>query len=183
MTLRRPLPAGCMHVVAGFALVWAAAWAFGIRVNTSASLPTGLWLEKRVPPGALKRGVVITLCPSDTSAFRLARDRGYIGAGWCPHEYEPLLKPVVATAGDEVSLTAAGIDVNGVHLPNSVSLKYDSARRPMPGISFGKYTVLPGTVWVISSYNSGSFDSRYFGPVSISNIRSLAIPLWVRGQR
>jgi type IV secretory pathway protease TraF len=29
-----------------------------------------------------------------------------------------------------------------------------------------------GTVWVISSFNSRSFDSRYFGPIPASSIRS-----------
>jgi conjugative transfer signal peptidase TraF len=183
MTLRPPLPAWCLHIVAWFALAWAAAWLFGIRVNTSASLPTGFWLETGSPTstGGLKRGAIVTFCPSDAPAFRLAKQRGYIGAGWCPHAYQPLFKPVVAIAGDQVSVSPVGIEVNGVHIANSAPLDADNARRPLPTLRFGRYTVAPGSVWVVSSYNSRSFDSRYFGSVEIANVRSIVVPLWVRG--
>jgi hypothetical protein len=36
---------------------------------------------------------------------------------------------------------------------------------------FGAYRVETATVWVISSYNPRSFDSRYFGPVNEDRIR------------
>lgn len=182
MTTRLPLPKWSLHMLGLIGLLWAAAWLLGIRVNTSASLPTGLWLEKgSLASGVLPRGAVVTFCPSDGPAFRLAKERGYVGGGWCPHAYEPLFKPVVAIAGDRVSVSPAGIDVNGVHIANSVPLRADNVQRPLPAIPYGRYIVAPGFVWVVSSYNSRSFDSRYFGSVEISNIRSIVVPLWVRG--
>jgi type IV secretory pathway protease TraF len=39
--------------------------------------------------------------------------------------------------------------------------------------------VAKGEVWVISSYNPLSFDSRYFGPVPISRIEGFARPLFI----
>ena len=37
---------------------------------------------------------------------------------------------------------------------------------------------LTGTVWVASSFNSRSFDSRYFGPISESAIKHRLVPIW-----
>jgi conjugative transfer signal peptidase TraF len=182
MTARLPLPMWSLHVLAWVVLLWAAAWLSGIRVNTSASLPTGLWVEKGPPAnGVLTRGVIVTFCPADAPPFRLAKQRGYVGGGWCPYGYQPLFKPIAAIAGDQVSIGPAGIEVNGVHIPNSAPLRADNALRPLPTLPYGTYTVSPGSVWVVSSYNRRSFDSRYFGSVEISNVRSIVIPLWVRG--
>jgi hypothetical protein len=36
-------------------------------------------------------------------------------------------------------------------------------------------------VWLLSSYDPGSFDSRYFGPVPAANIRGQAIPVLIAG--
>ena len=36
-----------------------------------------------------------------------------------------------------------------------------------------------GVVWVASTYNRGSYDSRYMGPISISQIRARLRPLWL----
>jgi conjugative transfer signal peptidase TraF len=184
MNTLRPLPTWSLYVAGCFALLWATAWLIGIRVNTSASLPTGLWLERGSPPlyGKSIRGAVVIFCPSDVPAFRLAKQRGYVGAGLCPHAYQPLFKPVVAVAGDLVSLSPEGIDVNGVHIFNSTPLRLDNARRVLPNPPYGNYTVSPGTVWVVSSYNSRSFDSRYFGSIAVANIRSIVVPLWIRGR-
>jgi conjugative transfer signal peptidase TraF len=183
MSKCQSLPKLTLQITGLFALLWAATWACGVRVNTSASLPMGLWVESaRLPSnGLLTRGAIVTFCPSDAPPFRLAKQRGYIGGGWCPHEYQPLFKPIAAVAGDQVSISPAGIDVNGVHIANSAPLRADNTRQPLPTPRYGKYIVQPGSIWLVSSYNSRSFDSRYFGSVQISNVRSIVVPLWVRG--
>src|SRR6266404_5862589 len=43
---------------------------------------------------------------------------------------------------------------------------------------YGTYKVEPGTVWVVSSFNSYSFDSRYYGAIPTSAIRHHLRPLW-----
>jgi type IV secretory pathway protease TraF len=50
---------------------------------------------------------------------------------------------------------------------------------PSPGAGANDVIVAKGEVWVISSYNPLSFDSRYFGPIPISKIEGLARPLFV----
>lgn len=143
----------------------------GIRINGSPSLPVGIYITSRNPKANL-----IEFCPAKPFA-RLAIARGYREEGNCPDGATPLLKPVVARAGDVVMLSSEGIRVNGGLLPNTAPLKTDSHGRPLPAWPLGCYHVTPGTVWVASSHNPRSFDSRYFGPVLTSSIRNYVRPL------
>jgi len=97
----------------------------------------------------------------------------------CGDGYAPLVKPIAARAGDTVTLSQAGVAVNGKLLQNSKQYPKDGIGRPMPMVPFGTYAVLPGTVWVISSYNRFSFDSRYFGPVNLDEKVRYAKLFWL----
>ena len=87
------------------------------------------------------------------------------------------MKPIVAVAGDTVEVTLHGVAINGGLLPNSAALPLDTENRPLQHWPYNTYRVAPSTVWVISSFNARSFDSRYFGPVPIASIRSHLRPL------
>jgi conjugative transfer signal peptidase TraF len=161
-----------------FAALILCAHSAGLRVNESPSLPIGIW---RVSPleRDLRRGDIISFCPPDTPAFREAWRRGYLSTGHCEGGYEPLLKPVAAIAGDRVSGTDDGISINGRLIASSKRLNRDGLGRILPSPGARDVIVAKGEVWVISSYNPLSFDSRYFGPVPISSIVGLALPLFV----
>ena len=78
-----------------------------------------------------------------------------------------------------MSHTDQGIRINRRLIVNSKSLLRDRSGRPLPGTTANDVIVAKGEVWVISSYNPLSFDSRYFGPIPISSIEGLARPLFV----
>lgn len=143
----------------------------GIRISASASLPLGLYIVTTDPKASL-----VEFCLEEPFGS-LAVSRGYRSQGSCPDGASPLMKPVVARAGDFVRVTERGLLVNGKLLPNTASRKTDTIGRPMHSWPVGNYTVAPGTVWVASSHNSRSFDSRYFGPVAVSSIRVHLRPL------
>jgi conjugative transfer signal peptidase TraF len=149
----------------------AAAWA-GLRFNDSPSMPTGLYVRTPSDPSAS----LIVFCPAEPFAH-LSAERGYRSRGNCPDGAEPLAKPIAARPGDIVKLSATGMAVNSRLLPNTAPLVTDTAGRPLPHWPFGRYVVAPGAVWVASSYNSRSFDSRYFGPVEASEVREHVRPL------
>ena len=161
-----------------FAALILCAHSAGLRVNESPSLPIGIW---RVSPleRDMRRGDFVSFCPPDTPAFREARRRSYVGRGLCDGGYEPLLKPVAAIAGDRLSRAEEGVSINGRLIANSKSLGRDGSGRTLPSPVASNLVVAKGEVWVISSYNPLSFDSRYFGPVPISSIEGLALPLFV----
>jgi conjugative transfer signal peptidase TraF len=143
----------------------------GLRINASTSLPLGLYVTTNDSGADLAE-----FCPPEPFA-RLATEKGYRGAGSCPDGAAPLLKPVAARAGDLVELSNAGIFVNGRLLARTAPLNQDTHGRPLNPWSFGKYIVAPGTVWVASTFNARSFDSRYFGPIHIESVRDRVRPL------
>lgn len=162
--------------VAGFllALVASAMAVAGIRINTSYSLPLGLYIATSDPTANL-----IEFCPVGVYAVE-SGVRGYRTRGTaCPDGAVPLLKPIVALPGDEVAVTADGITVNGRRLPKTAALSRDAAGRSLTRWPNGVYDVRPGSVWVASTYNRGSYDSRYMGPIPVSQIRARLRPLWV----
>jgi conjugative transfer signal peptidase TraF len=159
--LRGALPA--VIVVAGVCLSFQIG---GIRVNASTSLPLGLYKVTANPSEKL-----VEFCPAEPFAS-LSAIRRYRGKGDCPDGAEPLMKPVVAVEGDIVEISNRGVTVNGKLLPNSAARPFDRQNQPLAHWPFGTYRVAVGTVWVISSFNSRSFDSRYFGPILASSIRA-----------
>lgn len=149
----------------------------GIRVNTTPSMSAGLW---RVAEAAdLHRGDVAILCLQGAETVQIGRFRGYIGHGSCSNDTEPLVKPVVAVAGDRVTVAADGIAVNDSPLPNTAQLAQDTSGRPLPAWPAGTYAVLPGQVWVIASRVSNSWDSRYWGPIPVSSVIGVTHPVAV----
>jgi conjugative transfer signal peptidase TraF len=157
----------------GFTGPFVAATELGIRINTSPSLPLGLYRGTSDPHARL-----VEFCPEEPYA-RFAIERGYRSAGNCPDGAAPLMKPVVADAGDIVNVSQAGISVNGNLLPNTAPKRMDRRNRLMPAGPLGTCRVSAGFVWVASSYNSWSYDSRYFGSIPLSSIRNYMEPFFV----
>jgi conjugative transfer signal peptidase TraF len=143
----------------------------GIRINTSPSLPLGLYIVTSNAGANL-----VEFCPVQPFAS-LAILRGYRDQGACQDGGSPLLKPIVAKPGDLVQFSERGISVNSKLLPNTEPLTKDTKGRTLKSWPFGRYAVQPGSVWVGSSYNRRSFDSRYFGPIPTNTIRKHLRPL------
>jgi conjugative transfer signal peptidase TraF len=148
----------------------------GLRINTSPSLPVGLYVTTADPNASL-----VEFCPVEPYA-QLAIVRGYRSAGNCRDGAAPLLKPVVAKAGDMVDVSQTGIAVNGKRIPNTAPVGTDTRGRQLLQWPSGSYLVKPGEVWVASSFNRRSFDSRYFGPIPTIAIRDRLRPLLTGGK-
>ena len=148
----------------------------GLRFNTSPSLPVGLYVTT-----ADARSRLVEFCPPEPYA-RLAIVRGYRDAGNCSDGAAPLLKPVVAEVGDIVEVVPTGLVVNGHSIQNTAAIRTDTKGRPLNPWPSGRYEVKAGTIWVVSSYHSRSFDSRYFGPIATWTIRDRVKPLMTGGK-
>ena len=153
----------------GASVVAASAW--GLRVNLTPSLPLGLYTKD-------PHGPLVEFCPPGLAA-EVSAIRGYRGLGVCPDRHAPLLKHVVGRAGDVVDIDRTGMRVNGRALPNTQPHPRDHRGRSLEAYPPGRYRVAPGTLWVASTWNDGSFDSRYFGPIPAATVRSRLAPLWV----
>jgi conjugative transfer signal peptidase TraF len=155
----------------------AAGDAAGLRLNTTGSMPRGLWRVRAGQP--VERGEVVVICPPNRADIRQAARRGYIPAGPCPGGYEPLIKPVAALAGDVVTVTPKGVVVDGSPEANTTPLTHDATGRTLHAFPGGSYRVPHGELWLVSGHDPRSFDSRYFGAVPATNIIGVARPLWV----
>lgn len=81
-----------------------------------------------------------------------------------------LIKRVIATAGQQVDLKDGSVYVDGTKLEEP----YTDEKQSLPlsnerDISY-PYTVPEGSIWVMGDNRTNSSDSRYFGPVPLSNV-------------
>lgn len=88
-----------------------------------------------------------------------------------------MMKRVWAVAGDKVTWGEEGIAVNGEVLPASAPRKVDSAGRALPRYTFSDYTLKESELRLMSDVSWASFDSRYFGPVDIGQVRGVVRPV------
>ena len=158
---------------APFFLAYTAFRLFGIRINLTSSLERGFYVVSRRPSATL-----VEFCPQGEAAT-VSLERGYrTPGGTCPDGGSPLLKPIAAVGGDRVEVTANGIRVNGKVISNSGAHLRDHRGRQLDPWPNGEYIVPAGMVWVISDFNSWSFDSRYFGPIPCALVQHRLRPLW-----
>src|SRR6478609_8277210 len=104
-------------------LLGAAFQVAGARINTSKSIPVGLYWTTSAP---MAKGAYVLVCPPPSGVFNEARARGYIWAGFCPGDYGYLMKQVAATARDSVTVTSEGVRVNGERWPQSAPRQADN---------------------------------------------------------
>ena len=150
-------------------LLGAACQMAGARINTSKSIPVGLYWTTR---GPMDKGAYVLACPPPSGVFNEARERGYIGAGFCPGGYGYLMKQVAATARDTVTVTSEGIHVNGERWPQSMIHLADKAGRLLPRFQADGYVLGHEEVLLMSDGSTTSFDGRYFGLVSRAQLQT-----------
>jgi conjugative transfer signal peptidase TraF len=146
--------------------------ASSLRVNLGSSMPRGLYRLTSFPP---LRGSLVSFC-IEPSRAAIAIERGYVSAGRCPSGAEPLLKRVVAVAGDVVTSSKRSVEVNGTLIAGSATLSRDSSGRPLAHHPFGLHRLAQGELWVFSP-TTRSWDSRYFGPVRGHQVVAVVEPL------
>ncbi|RUV66111.1 conjugative transfer signal peptidase TraF [Mesorhizobium sp. M5C.F.Cr.IN.023.01.1.1] len=158
--------------VAGLVALAGIAWLGGLRLNLTRSYPLGLWRIERLerPPAV---GDLIFICPPDTAAFRMARQRFYLGQGLCPGWFSPLIKTVVATEGQAIAI-GAEVSIDGRILPHSDVQPGDAAGRALTAFAGGQ---IPAGFLFLHSDFAGSYDSRYFGPIPAAGLLGRAHPL------
>lgn len=160
--------AGAVVLVLG-----AACYAAGGRINTTKSIPVGLYWTTRAP---VEKGAYVLWCPPKVDVFDYAKERGYIGAGFCTGGYGYVMKRVLGVKADAVAVANDGVRVNGVLLPHSAPIKADRAGRPLPRYQ-NSYTLSDSEVLLMSDVSATSFDGRYFGPISRCQIKTVIRPV------
>ena len=146
----------------------------GIRINTSPSIPVGIyWMTQR----PIQVGEYVIFCPPNRPVFQEAFARGYIHAGFCPGGLGYMMKKVLAARGDTVSFTPNGVRVNGEHLPYSKPQKRDGSGRALSGWRVNNVALNASELLLMTDQSVLSFDARYFGPINKNRVKAVVIPL------
>ncbi|MDN7880064.1 conjugative transfer signal peptidase TraF [Burkholderia aenigmatica] len=149
-------------------------YASGARINTTESIPVGLYWTAKQP---IEKGSYVMFCPPRRALFDEAMERGYIGAGFCDGGYGYMMKRVLAAKGDSVTSNTHGVFVNGVQVPHSVPLVADDAGRPLPRFGVAERRLSKNELLLMSDVCDASFDGRYFGPVERTQIKWVVRPV------
>ncbi len=147
----------------------------GIRINVTPSYPRGFWKFTKIE-SSLENGRFIAACPQNNIVVQMALDRRYLGRGSCG-SMVPLIKQIVAGPHSKIEVNPRGVLVDGVLLPNSKAYAQDADGLSLPIYEGG--TLHADEYLIMSDWNAGSFDGRYFGPVVRSDIIAFAAPIWV----
>lgn len=142
-------------------------------INISASLPYGLY-QTVATGGVYTRGNLILSCLPDAAA-KLAAARGYTAFGACSFNTAPVGKYIAALPGDAVSISAAGVRVNGTLLNASTPALHDAQGRALAPAKLQRR--LREHEYLLLNPLPGSFDSRYCGIVRDELFKARLQPL------
>lgn len=135
--------------------------------NSTPSVPRGLY---RLQAHATVRVTTLVAAqPPEPLATALALN-GYLPLG------VPLLKRVLALAGQTVCRDGHTIVVDTVALPSTAQAR-DGRGRPLPSWR-GCYLIADDEVFLMNWDSDDSLDGRYFGVLPRSAIVARAIPVW-----
>ena len=138
----------------------------GLVWNVSGSVPTGLYRVR--PARGLAVAALVVAYPPEPLARWLA-ERRYLPRG------VPLLKPVLALAGQTVCRAGPVITVDGREW--GAAREQDHNGRPLP-VWQGCRVIGAGEIFLMNPDEPASLDGRYFGPIPLAVIVGRAEPLW-----
>ncbi len=146
-----------------------------LRLNLSTSMPRGIYYISADQP---TRGSFITLCLPAANVYHSVYPQSHF-SGSCPNHTQPLLKQLVGLSGDRIDLDPNQITLNGVALPHSSSFVMQNKRLPNSSIQKIVLVLNEQQIWVYGTKSIRSYDSRYFGPLSMGDIVAVVTPLWL----
>lgn len=139
--------------------------------NASDSLPVG-WYRISPATSLAPGDLVLVHLPPEVRS--LAAQRGYLPAN------VPLLKTVAAIAPQQVCVQGSQVRIDGDLVAKR--LRWDRQGRALPTWQACRRLV-GDELFLLSSSNPASFDSRYFGPISADAVIGRAQPLWLESSR
>lgn len=137
-------------------------------INRTPSMPGSLY-QQIADNSDIKVGDIVLVCPTLEQMKPVINLPAVVmqGHGDC-HGMVPLLKLVVAQAGDEVVVSSQHVKVNSNYVINSAQFDLQSLK---PVQIETKRMQLSENEYMVAGVGSQySYDSRYFGPVKKENI-------------
>lgn len=151
----------------------------GYRFNTTHSIPYGLYKISNSP---ITRNAYVIFCPPDKKAFRIAKERHYVSAGFCPNGYSLFMKEVIGIPGDSYEFTQNGLILNHVFIENTKPINEDKFHRKLP-IFYSKGILKNDEYILMGREVPNSYDARYYGLINSNNISNTILPIFVSNKR
>lgn len=146
----------------------------GIIQNNSDSMPVGKYLTLPIIKPVI--GNTYTVCLSrDKQEYLNIMNKLGLSSGNCPNGYISLLKQVIAESGDIVTISQDGVHVNGHLIVNSQQSHYSDSGIYLSPLPINYKHTLSRDEYFMMGLESRSYDSRYFGIVTESEITNRAI--------
>lgn len=161
------------------ALVVVLSGLLGVRINTTGSIPKGIYITSKHP---IEKNQYVIFCPPPSELFDEAKQRGFFSSGVCPNNYGYMMKRVAAASGDTIAILDDGVYVNGERLPNSTPLRKDGRKADLPYIRIKQNTLKKDELLLMADNDPTSWDSRYYGVIQKNQIQSAIIPIWTKKQ-
>lgn len=134
------------------------------------SLPYGVYIKIK---GVPQRGDFAATCLTQEIA-QFGITRGYLAKGNCDTGTVRVLKKIIGMPGDRFIVNNGFLELNGSLYP---ILNFDSSGRTLKLFyKENKRVLAKGEYVLLSDFVNNSWDSRYWGPVSV---QFLLKPLWI----
>jgi conjugative transfer signal peptidase TraF len=155
-----------------FILLYGFFWVLSTMVvfQVTGSMPIGLYLKK--PIVNIQSGQLI-LFDLPENVKEMVKSRR-----WAPRQVTMLMKEVVGMPGDEIQIKENRVYINKVYF--GPVKKKDRQGLPLPSIN--KTFILGKDEFFSASRKENSFDSRYFGPVHLQDIKAVVEPIFTFDQ-
>lgn len=141
--------------------------------NKSSSMAIGRYMAFPVFKPELGNTYTICLSPDKKKYLNTMSKLG-LEAGDCANGYISLLKQIVAVPGDIIEITMRGVLVNHQLIANSQSSTTYNNINLLP-LKIGYIHKLVNNEYFVMGIDPQSYDSRYFGMISQSEITARAI--------
>lgn len=139
----------------------------GYWINITNSMPIGIY--KEIESMKIPKYSYVLICKEDESIKR-TRNAIY----YCDDGHQPLLKIVVATEGDLVTINDEGIFVN------RKKIRHTERLQKFRNVSFNIHDYkLRNNEYLVTGNSPYSWDSRYFGIVSGNDFLSPVVPVYL----
>lgn len=163
----------CTVVVVAVIATLRAHLPYELALNTTASIPRGLYLAKDYKGGRLERGQEACF---EYRAPAWAAERNYFAQG------RRLCKYIAGLPGDRLESSNGTLTVYPADGSSEVAARYaqaDSAGRPLPQGSLADGEVPAGKVLMLAPAKPNSLDSRYLGLVNTQALTHTLTPIFL----